>query len=60
MLSVILATALLRAASAQTIPEQAQVIDQKALNVLETVEPVSVENLTTVSLEGENQCLSTK
>ncbi|KAI9875821.1 MAG: hypothetical protein M1823_007392, partial [Watsoniomyces obsoletus] len=35
-------------ASAQSLPEQAQVIDQKILNVLDTVEPVSVENLTTV------------
>lgn len=35
----------------QTIPEQAQVIDQKALNVLETVEPPSVVNLTNVSTE---------
>ena len=33
----------------QSIPEQAQVIDQKALNVLETVEPPSVVNLTNVS-----------
>ena len=51
MLSLILGTTLLCGASAQTIPQQAQVIDQKALNVLETVEPVSVENLTTVSPE---------
>lgn len=49
MLSLILGTTLLCRASARTIPQQAQVIDQKALNVLETVEPVSVENLTTVS-----------
>ncbi|RVX69668.1 hypothetical protein B0A52_06732 [Exophiala mesophila] len=34
----------------QSIPEQAQVIDQKALNVLETVEPPSVVNLTNVFL----------
>lgn len=49
MLSLILGATLLCGASAQTIPQQAQVIDQKTLNVLETVEPVSVENLTTVS-----------
>lgn len=52
MLSIIVWTALLCGASAQTVPEQAQVIDQKTLNVLKTVEPVSVENLTTVSPGG--------
>ena len=37
-------------AYAQTVPNQTQVVDQKALNVLKTVDPVSVQNLTTVSL----------
>jgi hypothetical protein len=40
-------------ASAQSLPEQAQLVDQKSLNVLDTVEPVYVENLTTVGSAGE-------
>ena len=49
LLPLILGTALLSRASAQSVPDQAQVVDQKKLNVLETVEPVATENLTTVS-----------
>lgn len=45
MLSILLTAAL---ATAQTIPQQAQVVDQKSFNVLETVQPPSEVNLTTV------------
>jgi hypothetical protein len=40
---------LLGQAPAQTIPGNALIIDQKALNALETVQPPSVQNFTTVN-----------
>ena len=48
LLPLILGTSIFSRALAQTVPEQAYVVDQKKLNVLDTVEPVTVENLTTV------------
>lgn len=32
----------------QTVPQQAQIIDQRTFNALKTVEPPSVQNLTNV------------
>lgn len=48
MLAVILACLLLGPASAQDVPSNALVIDRLSLNNLETVQPPSVENLTSV------------
>ena len=52
-----LLTAAFFGAAVRAVPQQAQVVDQKQLNVLQIVEPVSVENLSTVS-RGKNLSIS--
>lgn len=47
-----------RAQSNRTLPEAAQIIDQKSFNVLEEVLPPSEANATTVSLNA--RCLSVR
>jgi hypothetical protein len=49
LLPLLIGSSLFCEAIAHTLPDQAQVVDQKALNVLDTVLPVAVENLTTVT-----------
>ena len=48
MLFSLLLAGLVARAVAQTVPDQAQVIDRHALVAQETVQPPSVENLTSV------------
>ena len=50
----LLLTGAVSGAIAQTVPEQAQVVDQKQLNVLDTVQPVSVQNISTVCHHQDN------